>query len=367
MNIEDIIKENVLDEEIIDYVENKLHEKNINNETQDEIIKYLYVNKKLFGHIIDTKRLADKIIDNLEKSIVYFGTDTSNLPQLYKSKFNIITSILSMSIVGGYYQPYSKEVYLNPLVQGKFTKSRKMNRESIFMHEIDHCATTSYVELRESEKHDLVMYNAKKSLFRRFLNMFKPTDMEVYINRKTKKWDDMTKGEMAIVGINDPILAMKYNISLERFNEGITVLKQQMYSKALGLNFNKVSSSSYLTEPYVAEFVAQKIGLDKLILLHQNNDYEGIRTEFKEATGQDLNNLVRDLNKLPMLIPISERILKKILKIDNYEKKDIPPKLKPNKKNFVAKVPTPRVLKKRTNEQSNDLSNDRNPNTDDRR
>lgn len=346
MNVEDIINKKMLDEEIIELVEKGLHEKNINIETQDEIIKYLYVNKKLFGHIIDTKKLAEKIIENIERSIVYFGTDTSKFPKLYKSKINIITSILSMGIVGGYYHPYSKEVYLNPLVQGKITKKGKENRESIFMHEIDHCATTSYVELEENEKQSLVVYNEKKSIFRNLMKLFQGTDIKGRISRKIKVWDDMTKGRLAIIGVHNPKLEMKYNISLERFNEGITVLKQQMYSKVLGLNFNKISSSSYLTEPYVAEFVANKIGLDNLILLQQNNDYEGIRKKFNEATGQDLNDLVEDLNKIPVLIPVSEKKLKKKLKIEKYEEKEI----SPDKKSFVQRVLTTGINMKEKDE-----------------
>ena len=125
MNIENIIEEKSLDENLINYVEKRLNEKGINLETQDEVIKYLWANKKHFGHIIDTKELADRIIENLDKSIVWFGTDTTNLPILHKSRFKTITSILSMSIIGGYYQPYDREVYLNPLVQGKLTKKGK--------------------------------------------------------------------------------------------------------------------------------------------------------------------------------------------------------------------------------------------------
>ena len=49
MKIEDIINEKSLDENLINYVEKRLSEKGINLETQDEVIKYLWANKKLFG------------------------------------------------------------------------------------------------------------------------------------------------------------------------------------------------------------------------------------------------------------------------------------------------------------------------------
>lgn len=36
-------------EERVEYIEKKLYEKHINIETQDYIIKYVYMNQKLFG------------------------------------------------------------------------------------------------------------------------------------------------------------------------------------------------------------------------------------------------------------------------------------------------------------------------------
>ncbi len=314
MKIEDIINEKSLDENLINYVEKRLSEKGINLETQDEVIKYLWANKKLFGHVIDTKELADRIIENLDKSIVYFGTDTTNLPILYKSKFNIITSILSMAIVGGYYQPYDKEVYLNPLVQSKLTKKGQMNRESIFMHEIDHCATTSYIDLDEQQTKNLLLYKTKKGLFGKIICKFKPI-----MQMKRDKWSNMTNNRLAILGFENPLLDMKYNIPFWRLDEGITVLKQKKFSEVLGIKFNKLSSASYQVEPVVAEFIANKVGLDNLIKFRHNNDYEGLRKAFFDATGKDLNNLVRDLNKIPLLLPISEKRIQKRLNFKQYD------------------------------------------------
>lgn len=329
MKIEDIIKEKSLDEDLINYVEKKLSEKGINLETQDEVIKYLWANKKLFGHVIDTKELADRIIGNLDKSIVYFGTDTTNLPILYKSKLNIITSILSMAIVGGYYQPYDKEVYLNPLIQSKLTKNGQMNRESILMHEIDHCATTSYIDLDEQQTKNLLLYKTKKGLFGKIICKFKPI-----MQMKKDKWSNMTNNRLAILGFENPLLDMKYNIPFWRLDEGITVLKQKKFSEVLGIEFNKLSSSSYQVEPVVAEFIANKVGLDNLIKFRHNNDYEGLRKAFFDATGKDLNDLVSDLNKIPLLLPISEKRIKKRL---NFKQYDIDVPIKKNN-TFVQKV-----------------------------
>lgn len=334
MELEDIIKEKSLDPELIDYVQKKLDEKGINIETQDEVIKYLWANKKLFGHIIDTKKLADKIIQNLDKSITYFGTDTTNLPAIHKSKFSIITSILSMSIIGGYYQPYSKEVYLNPLTQGKLTKWGRRNRDSIFMHEIDHCATTSYTELSEKDMNEFIEYKTKKGILGKIISNTMPNRLNDYIVRSKKSWDKMIDGKIAAIGVDDPLLEKKYNISFSRLNEGITVLKQKKFSKVLGLKFSKITSSSYMSEPFAAEFIAEKIGLDNLIKFQQENDYESINKSFKEATGKDLKNLIIDLNKIPILIPFTKGMLRKMLHLKQYESI-----VAPNKKNadFVPK------------------------------
>lgn len=39
-------------EEYLEYIEKKLHEKNINTETQDYIIKYVYINKSYLESIL---------------------------------------------------------------------------------------------------------------------------------------------------------------------------------------------------------------------------------------------------------------------------------------------------------------------------
>ena len=317
MQIEDIIEEKSLDENLINYVEKKLSEKGINMETQDEVIKYLWANKKLFGHVINTKELADKIIENLDKSIVFFGTDTTNLPVLHKSKFKTITSILSMAIVGGYYQPYDREVYLNPLVQNKFTRKGQMNRDSIFMHEIDHCVTTKYIDLNEEQTKDLLLFKTRKGLLGNFISKIKPI-----MQMKKDKWTKMTGNKLAILGFENALLDMKYNITFWRLNEGITVLKQKKYSEVLGLDFNKISSSSYQVEPVVAQFIADKVGLDNLIKFQYNCDYEGLRNLFSEVTGKDLNNLVKDMNKIPLFLPMSDKSIKKKLNFKQYDLKN---------------------------------------------
>ena len=111
-------------------------------------------------------------------------------------------------------------------------------------------------------------------------------------------------------------------------------MKQKKFSEALGIEFNKLSSSSYQAEPVVAEFIANKVGLDNLIKFQHNNDYEGLRKAFFDVTGKDLNDLVSDLNKIPLLLPISEKRIKKRL---NFKQYDIDVPIKKNN-TFVQKV-----------------------------
>ena len=70
-----------------------------------------------------------------------------------------------------------------------------------------------------------------------------------------------------------------------------------MYDKFLG---NK-SYTPYGTEKKVAKFIGSVIGEENLISMHFNNDYEGIRKAFNEKTGQDLNDLVKEMNKKSLL------------------------------------------------------------------
>ena len=133
------------------------------------------------------------------------------------------------------------------------------------------------------------------------------------------KWSNMTNNRLAALGFENPLLDMKYNIPFWRLNEGITVLKQKKYSEILQIEFNKISSSSYQAEPAVAEFIAKKVGLDNLIKFQYTNDYEGLRKSFFEATGKDLNNLVIDLNKIPLFMPLSEKRIQKRLNLKQYD------------------------------------------------
>lgn len=73
----------------------------------------------------------------------------------------------------------------------------------------------------------------------------------------------------------------------------------------------------------LAQFIAETIGEEKLISMHFNNDYEGIRKAFKLETGKDLNllvaemnfiNLQRQLSSLPLVV--AKRVM--IEKINNY-------------------------------------------------
>lgn len=89
-------------------------------------------------------------------------------------------------------------------------------------------------------------------------------------------------------------LGINYNsIELESLNEGITAYKQEMYDKFIGIK----PRTPYQAEKEVAKFIGQVIGKDKLISMHFNHDYQGIRSAFTEKTGRDLNELTEKLNQ----------------------------------------------------------------------
>ena len=100
-------------------------------------------------------------------------------------------------------------------------------------------------------------------------------------------------GELEISGIQDFRQVLVNGIDLKKLNEGITAYKQERYDRFLG---NK-PYTNYKIEKKAAKFIGSVIGEEKLISMHSNNDYEGIRTAFKEKTGEELNDLVDELNK----------------------------------------------------------------------
>ena len=264
-------------EEYLEYIEKKLHEKNINTETQDYIIKYVYMNQKLFGKHLNIDKLVSRILNNLNHNITSFDIDNTPLNKLKR----IITT-------RGRWDPYQNKITINPVnkLKGMLFKREKQKHNSSIMHEIDHCATTEYLQISKPEYEQYIQSCIKRN------HIENPQDISKIKNLLNQIYNEH-KGIFEIVGIQDFRQLLQSGINLKKLNEGITAYKQELYDKFLG---NK-PNTAYIAEKEVARFIGKVIGRENLINMHFNNDYEGIKTLFDERTGKDLNELVNLLDK----------------------------------------------------------------------
>lgn len=306
-------------EEYLEYIEKKLHEKNINTKTQDYIIKYVYMNQKLFGNHLNINKLVSRILNNLNHNITSFDIDNTPLNELKR----IITT-------RGRWDPYQNKITTNPInkLKGMLFKREKQKHNSSIMHEIDHCATTEYLQISKPEYEQYIQSYIKIN------HIENPQDVSKIRNLLIQIYNEH-KGIFEIVGIQDFRQLLQNGINLKKLNEGITAYKQELYDKFLG---NK-SCTAYIAEKEVARFIGKVIGKENLINMHFNNDYEGIKTSFNERTGKDLNELVELLDQKSILngfLPHKLNIKIFTKKLETFEKNC---EIKPERKNadFIPK------------------------------
>lgn len=259
-----------------DVIKSNMNHKNINEETQQYIIEYIKLNQDLFGNCINIEKLVHRIVNNLDYSITYIDKNNTKLQELYK----VIDSIIHK----GKWNYYEHKIRINPITKLRSMISKRQNgkMDSIIRHEIDHCATTEYIDIDERQKEEYIQKSIKRYNIQGIDNQ---NSFRNYINNKYKKLNK----QVAISGIHD---VRKGEIDLYKLNEGITAYKQELYDKALG----KKPMNNYPSEKIVASFIANVIGREELISMHFDNNYEGIRDLFNKKTGKDLNGLVKILN-----------------------------------------------------------------------
>lgn len=257
-------------EEKVEYIKERLSDKGINKETQDYVVKYVYLNQKIFKNTLDVDKVIGRIVNNLN----------------YNIKRTDFKSILGITLLNGSWNPYDAKIRNSPLkyAMSLISKKWRQRNDSTIMHELDHCATTEYFNMSEEEKEHLI--NGK---FRENEN----SRLNEIVRNRIEKMYKRHNGILAVSGIQDFRQIMKNGIGLRKLNEGIIAYKQGIYDEFLG---NK-AHTSYKVEKNVASFIANTIGRDTLISMHFNNDYDAMRGAFKEKTGSDLNELVKKLNK----------------------------------------------------------------------
>lgn len=298
------------DDVLKDYIQKQLYQKGIDIKTQDYITDYIHMNQKLFGNTLNINKIVDRILNNLESSIKTF--DRAGDMSIKQRKFY-------KKYIDGMYESDKKRILINPVNHNKSylsTKHQKRERSTI-MHEIDHAATTTEVEVSEEDKDKYIERYLDKYIGR---DVFNQSNLSV-----DKKREDISRAinenyyknnkKVYITGIFDVRKIIDQRLNLRAFNEGITAYKQELYDIYNGVK----PKTFYRQEKKLAKQVAETIGKENLISKHFDGDYEEIRQMFYDKTGQDLNYLVEELNNMKKIRnPVSSFVHKVISKIKKH-------------------------------------------------
>ena len=318
-----------------EYIQKKMYAKGINIETQDYVIKYIYMNQKLFGDILNVDKVIERILNNLNDNIIILDT-----------KSNPLQEIARISTSSGCWAQYDKKVMINPInkISSIISKREREKNDSTVMHEIDHCATTTYINISERQKEEYTQKYLERNKIKNYI-------IENIIRNKISRMYEKNDRKLAISGIQDCRQVVQKGIDLTKLNEGITAYKQEMYDKFLETK----PHTAYVIEKKVAKFIGDVIGKEELIKMHFDNDYEKIRDTFKEKTGRDLNELVEKLNKKSNIkaMLFGDAYIRMIsIKMEEYMK-DISAECKKDKRTeFIPKYEmSERNMKERKSEQ----------------
>lgn len=239
-----------LTEEEILCVVDGLKKKNVRNPlTIRFVLDYLYSHKKVYGEVIDTMEVAEKIVKNLDKDISLFSV----MKRTHGGEYSQVEGQVRMSFV------YT----LKSITRRK----KKCNLGSVLRHEIDHCVTTD-PELRKGKM--VCSGIVRESCFDEIIRTF---------DRRTKnasKW--VSSGLYAL-------------------DEGITVFKQGRYDEVHGVE-KPGRSDFYEIYFQVAQHLAKMIGEKNMIQLHFWGDFGKMREDYFDRTGLDLGRIVYFLGEV---------------------------------------------------------------------
>lgn len=241
----------------------KMNAKKIKKAHQKYILKYIELNSELFS-FLNIEELTQRILEN-------FGGVGLNLSSILYHDY-------------AQYIATTGKILLSPKM---FFGKNKKYKDSVFFHELDHCAC-SPIRLRKSYKEYKNKLKEKYKYFYKIIPDFVATEIFLKIHY-----------EGPISGIGNLArkkghtkLKLLYGTNLINYlNEGITYLKQKMYSENLKIKFHK--QKDYLYGAQIgAECIANVIGIDNLIYYHFNNKYEDIEKVFFEKTNIKLEDLM---------------------------------------------------------------------------
>ena len=258
-------------------IEHELEKKGINKQSQHYVIQYIDINQQLFGSFLNIDELQKRIINNLSSNIKYIPTTLKEIVKFLKnprdSSFNT----------------KERKIAIAPILKLKsFTHRGKEKLDSIIRHELDHSATTTYIDISDEEKDKLI----NEFMLNNNISNSKENAIKKLVDRRL-----LRDRKLGIVGIHDD-RKLSSNLDLRELNEGITAYKQDLYDEFLG---SKKKYSNYKYGKKMAELIVSVIGKEKLIRAHFNNDYEQIISAYKGATGKDIKSLLDILDKQPKM------------------------------------------------------------------
>lgn len=235
----------------------------LSKENKKYILKYIELNKEMF-EFLDIEKLTQRITEN------FSGVNINWISFLYNDF--------------GQYTPTTGKILLSPsLLIGKNRKYR----ESVFYHELDHCACTPIKVKHEYNQLKSKIKEKHKYLYRLIPNfILSEIFLKIHYEGPISGIANLErqKGYM--------LQKLSYGTKLENYlNEGITSLKQKMYSDKLEIKFHKKKDFFYGAR-IGAECLGNVIGFENMISLHFNNDLQTIKQQFLLKTGIDLEQLI---------------------------------------------------------------------------
>ena len=241
----------MLSEKEIQEIKYKLDIKKIKQKNQKYIIEYINLNTELFP-FLNIKKLTQRIINN-------FNTVSLNKMSFIYKDF-------------GQYNPLTGKVLISPKL---FYGKKKKYKESVIFHELDHCACSPVYIKEKYNKFKLNFYLKHKIISGFILDFilnelfFLNSDIDILSGVATVKRKKGYTIQKFVTG----------NSWQNHLNEGITSLKQILYSDVLKIKFHE-KNDFYLGARMGVECLANVIGFENMIYLHFNNDFCELEKRF---------------------------------------------------------------------------------------
>lgn len=268
----------ILGEGRVSEIIRKFKNKGINQDTIDRVLDYLACNQKVFP-FLDNKLLEDRLVNNLQTSIIY-DTMLQRAISTFKKTKNVGEAIRKAVKVHGTVDGNSIRIAKEKSFSFGMAANRRLDH--IIRHELDHIATTSYTNsLTRSafEQYLIRNFELSKELFK---NPRQPDFSPSKVDDLYQKYGDKVRKKSGIVGVYDSNL----QLGSHALNEGITEYKIKKLDKFANDGIIGYKSGYKINEK-VAKYMAGEIGEEKFLNMQLNHDFVGITKSFMNATGKD--------------------------------------------------------------------------------